>query len=155
LLKDADERISRRETSGSPLRTTSSGTPVVYLAGGFVSGWQDLAMAACPRANYFDPRSHGLADPSAYTKWDLHAIRESDVVFAVLEAANPGGYALALELGYAKSRGKYVILVDEKSSFDPYLRSYLAMLHSVSDETYASLETGVIALARFITSAQV
>jgi hypothetical protein len=126
--------------------------PVVYLAGGFASGWQDIVKARCPAAIYRDPRTHGLADPRDYTVWDLAAVREADILFAVLEATNPGGYALALEVGYAKGLGKYIVLVDEKSAADPATRSYLEMLRTVSDGVYDSLEGGVSALARVLRS---
>lgn len=151
LLRDADEGKRSQEKDRERPVLRSRCTPVVYLAGGFISGWQDVAMTACPDADYLDPRTHGLTEPSTYTAWDLNAIRECDIVFAVLEVTNPGGYALALELGYARSRGKYVILVDEKSSLDPSIRRYLAMLHAVSDEVYDSLEVGILALGRMIT----
>jgi len=110
-------------------------------------------MAACPAATYRDPRSHGLADGQEYARWDLAAIKDSDIVFAMLEVTNPGGYALALEVGYAKALGKYIVLVDEKSCARPHLRSYLEMLRIVADEVYDSFEEGVQALTR-ITSFQ-
>ena len=80
-------------TGARPLR--------VYLAGGFQSGWQDTVMQAVPSLDYLDPRSHGLKSKTEYTAWDLEAVRRSDCVFAYLEATNPGGYALALEVGFA------------------------------------------------------
>jgi len=81
----------------------------VYLAGGFHSGWQDKVKAQFSNLIFFDPREHKLEAPEQYTAWDLDAIRRSNWVFAYLEKSNPGGYALALELGFGKALGKNII----------------------------------------------
>ena len=78
----------------------------VYLAGGFHSGWQDIVKSAAAELKYFDPREHGLEDPKDYTVADLEGIGSSDWLFAYLENSNPAGYALALEIGYAKALTK-------------------------------------------------
>lgn len=125
----------------------------VYLAGGFRSGWQREIRSALPSLTYNDPSAHGLSDPASYTKWDLDAIRRSDVVFAYLEADNPGGYALALELGFARALGKRIIFVDEQSSIDEDSARYLAMLREVAEITVNSLAEGVRQL-RALTAAE-
>jgi hypothetical protein len=53
---------------------------VVYLAGGFKSGWQDVVKLKVPMIRYLDPRLHGLCQGQQYTAWDLQAIRRSDCV---------------------------------------------------------------------------
>lgn len=115
----------------------------VYLAGGFRSGWQDIVMAAVPEFVFLDPRVHGLQDEMEYLVWDLEAVHQSDWVFAYLEATNPAGYALALEVGYAKALGKRIIFVDEKSVSEEQLRRYLSMVRAAADVTVASLEEGI------------
>lgn len=77
--------------------------PSIYLAGGFHSGWQSTIADALPQAKLIDPRIHRLSDPSQYTTWDLTGIRSCNILFAYLEKTNPGGFALALEVGYAKA----------------------------------------------------
>lgn len=121
----------------------SGGRLTVYLAGGFRSGWQAKISTSAPSFLYKDPSKHGLTDPIRYTEWDLQAIRQSDLVFAYLEATNPAGYALALEVGYAKGLGKKVILVDEKSSADEHAGQYLQMVRAAADATFNSFEEGV------------
>ena len=130
-------RMSSKNTRG-PV-----GELTVYLAGGFHSGWQRKILASVPTLLYLDPSEHGLTDPVRYTKWDLDAIRRSDVVFAYLEATNPAGYALALEVGFAKGLGKTVILVDEKSSIDDQSARHLSMVRAASDAAFSSLDEGV------------
>ncbi|WP_119313839.1 nucleoside 2-deoxyribosyltransferase domain-containing protein [Calidithermus terrae] len=116
----------------------------VYLAGGFHSGWQDRVIQQAPHFSYIDPRKHNLTESSEYTAWDLFAIRLCDIFFAYLEFSNPAGYALSLELGYAKALGKLIILVDEKT---PMVRSgdvrYFAMLRHAADITFDSFEKGL------------
>lgn len=117
----------------------------VYLAGGMKSGWQDEVIHKVPDCIFLDPRSHGLIDENQYTRWDLEAIQASNLVFAYLEKTNPGGYALALELGYAKALGKPIILVDEKSPVakNRDLRRQLGMLYAVSDYVTDSFTFGL------------
>ena len=68
----------------------------VYLAGGFRGGWQDKVIEAFSEpfgawldVEFVDPRKHGLKEEKDYTEWDLRAIRECDVVFAVIPTFTP------------------------------------------------------------------
>jgi hypothetical protein len=121
----------------------------VYLAGGFKSGWQDQVIKALPAYDYLDPRSHGFEEKSEYTAWDLEAVRRSDFIFAYLESTNPGGYALALEVGYAKALGKFVVFVDEKTPADPSVGRYLAMVSETADVSLANIQEGIAFMQRF------
>lgn len=116
----------------------------IYLAGGFVSGWQD-SVKECVKhfehVEFFDPREHKLHDSRDYTKRDLKAIDECDMVFAYMEADNPGWPNLAFELGYAHHAGKKIVLVNCKR------RKYAEMLGAVS-ENFASLEAAIAALPK-------
>jgi hypothetical protein len=118
-------------------------SPAVYLAGGFQSGWQDKVKIAAPGLRYFDPRWHVLTEHSEYTFWDLEALRRCDWVFAYLEASNPGGYALALEVGFANALGKKIILVDEKSPTDAIAKRYLSMIAECSNVHFQRFEDAV------------
>lgn len=148
------EEPSKSKLQPSPMMPSAT-TPLakqklrVYLAGGFQTGWQDAVMQAVPSLDYFDPRSHGLMSKTEYTAWDLEALRRSDCVFAYLEASNPGGYALALEIGFAKALGKFVILVDEKSSADTQTARYLEMLAEVSEVPFKKLQEGIAFLEQY------
>lgn len=131
---------SNERSTSSPLRMKPE---AVYLAGGFQSGWQDKIKLAVPQFTYFDPRGHGLGNKVEYTIWDLEAIRRCDWVFAYLESTNPGGFALALEVGYAKALGKRVIFIDEKSASDQQAGHYLAMVAATSDAVFNKLDDGI------------
>jgi nucleoside 2-deoxyribosyltransferase len=115
----------------------------VYLAGGFHSGWQDTVKVGASFLRFFDPREHRLDAAEQYTAWDLNAIRESDWVFAYLEKSNPGGYALALEIGFGKALGKKILLIDEKSKESDMEARRLAMLHICADACFDSLDAGI------------
>ena len=115
----------------------------VYLAGGFKSGWQDKVTGKFPSMQFFDPSKHNLETSREYTLWDLEAIHSSDCVFAYLEKDNPGGYALALEVGYAKALGKLIIFVDEKSGVDKKIARYLTMIAESSDACFNNLQDGI------------
>ncbi|MBU8921742.1 MAG: nucleoside 2-deoxyribosyltransferase domain-containing protein [Bacteroidales bacterium] len=120
----------------------------VYLAGGMRTGWQDQVINAAPDLDYKDPRTHGLRKEKEYTEWDLNAIDESTIMFAFLEADNPSGAGLALEIGYAKAQGKYIIFVCEAQH--PHYR-YFGMSRMCANRVYDYLEDGVEFLRTFQT----
>jgi len=132
-------KLEETETKGPPLESLQR-VPTVYLAGGFHSGWQDRLMNNVDFLHFSDPRVHGLENKIQYTMWDLEAVRRSDWVFAYIEATNPGLYSLAVEVGYAKALGKYILLVDEKSSSDLETERYLGMIQSVADIVFESFD---------------
>lgn len=122
----------------------------LYLAGGFRSGWQQRVRAALPEVELFDPSQHNLADPVEFARWDLDAIRQSDAVLAYMEESNPGGYSLALEVGFAHALGKQVVLVEEHPNSQR--ERYFAMVRTVANLRFLTLDEAVSYLATAITS---
>lgn len=118
----------------------------IYLAGGFHSGWQDAISSALAEYECLDPSQHHIEDPAAYTAWDLAAIRRCDVVLANMEASNPGGYSLALEVGFAKALGKFICFVD--GTANTQMSKYFEMIRQCSDVVVASLDDALIILRR-------
>jgi nucleoside 2-deoxyribosyltransferase len=115
----------------------ASGKSGLYLAGGFRTGWQAGVFERLTNFEIFDPSGHSIADPVEYTEWDLKAIRDCDVVLANMEDSNPGGYALAMEIGFAKALGKKIVFVDQIS--DPHRKRYFEMVRQASDRVFSSL----------------
>ncbi|CNG92470.1 TPA: nucleoside 2-deoxyribosyltransferase domain-containing protein [Yersinia enterocolitica] len=111
---------------------------VVYLAGGFKSQWQLIAHEVLNDFVLKDPSQHHIDDPVKYTQWDLSAIEHSDILLANMESSNPGGYALALEIGYAKALGKQIILVDQIEN--NMIKKYFEMVRQCSDHVFDSLD---------------
>jgi nucleoside 2-deoxyribosyltransferase len=109
----------------------------LYLAGGFKSGWQAEVHAVLIGYDILDPSKHNIQDPKSFTDWDLTAIRQSDIVLANMEATNPGGYSLALEIGYARALGKSIIFVEQIA--DPKIRYYFEMIRQCSDAVFHNL----------------
>lgn len=120
--------------------------PRVYLAGGFRSGWQAIVKAAVPGVRWLDPSIHHIKDPKKYTQWDLRAIRSSDLVLANMEPSNPGGYALALEVGFAKALGKAILLIDQHEERER--RRYFEMVRQVADRRFDTLQAAIVYLGR-------
>lgn len=153
-----DYQKDNEQSETSPRQTDKPGADgvvrdfSVYLAGGLKSGWQDFVKLKMPKLRYLDPRSHGLTRSAEYTAWDLTAIRQSDCVFAYFEASNPAGYALALEVGFARALGKFVILVDDKSRTGDDIARHLEMVGSSADIVFPSLEEGITFLAKYQTT---
>lgn len=131
----------------------------VYLSGGFHSGWQDKVIEAVNQqvavefyshhlhraeVEFYDPRTSGLEFPRDYTAWDLQHLRMCDAVFAYMEASNPCGLGIALEVGYAKGLGKAVILVDERSGIDgEFARHFALARETAGPNVTAKLADGV------------
>ena len=61
-----------------------------------------------------------------------------------MESSNPGGYALALEIGYAKALGKVIYLVD--GTTDLNVKKYFEMVRQCADHTFDSLDEALRAL---------
>lgn len=114
---------------------------VIYLAGGFKSGWQAKVMEQLPSFNFLDPSQHNIDDPAEYTRWDLDAIRTSDIVLGYMESTNPGGYSLALEIGFAYALRKTVLLVDEIK--DPVISTYFEMARQCSGQVFTTLTQAI------------
>jgi nucleoside 2-deoxyribosyltransferase len=115
------------------------------------SHWQDKVIKALSNSwTVIDPRTHHLADEKAYTHWDLNGVRQSDWVLANLEVTNPGGYNLAVEIGFAEALGKYIILVDEKSEADEKVKRYTGMLRGCADLTPATLDGAIAFLQKLV-----
>lgn len=110
----------------------------IYLAGGFRSNWQAQVTARLAKSfELLDPSAHNIRDPVEYTRWDLDAVRQSDIVLANMEASNPGGYSLALEVGFAKALNKRIFMVDQVA--DPSLRRYFEMVRQCSERVFPTL----------------
>ena len=111
----------------------------IYLAGGFRSNWQALVAARLAGSyELLDPSAHNIEDPAEYTRWDLEAVRQSNIVLANMEASNPGGYSLALEVGFAKALGKRIFMVDQVE--DPSVRRYFEMVRQCSERVFPTLD---------------
>lgn len=121
----------------------------VYLSGGHRSGWQDQVIRSCPELEFVDPRIHGLERPELYALWDLHHVRQSDILFGYMESTNPSGIGLALEAGYARALAKAVVIVDERSAQDKRFARDFAIVRSAADVALDSLEEGIEFLASF------
>jgi nucleoside 2-deoxyribosyltransferase len=110
----------------------------IYLAGGFRSGWQEIVKSKLKDFYFLDPSEHCIKDPLEYTRWDLAAVRNSDIVLANMESSNPGGYALALEIGFARALGKKIYLVDQIE--DASISHYFEMVRQCSDKVFETLD---------------
>lgn len=119
----------------------SDSRKVIYLTGGFKSGWQAKVMNQLPGYEFLDPSHHNILDAAEYTLWDLDAIRASDIVLGYMEPTNPGGYSLALEIGFAHALGKTVLLVDEIK--DPTVSHYFEMVRQCSDRVFTTMAQAV------------
>ncbi len=126
----------------------------VYLAGGFKSDWQDLVKKNIdliwldPKVKERDVREQEPMTLEEYGTWDLHHIKQSDIVFVYCETTNPSCIGLSVEAGYAKGLGKTVILVLEKNNLTIRDR-YLDFLKTVSDIVFDDLDSGIKFLSKF------
>jgi nucleoside 2-deoxyribosyltransferase len=123
----------------------------VFLSGGFKSDWQSKVIAGLQdQFVFFNPREHGLAHSDFYTTWDIHFVKECDILFAYMEESNPSGYGLAFELGVAYALNKTIILVDEKSKPGDTFSRYFQILYKPSGVVINNLPDGVEFLRKFI-----
>jgi nucleoside 2-deoxyribosyltransferase len=113
----------------------------IYLAGGFRSGWQSVVKSKLKGFKLLDPSAHNIEDSVEYTRWDLEAVQEADIVLANMEGSNPGGYSLALEVGFARAHGKLIYFVDQID--DPSISRYFEMVRQCSTMVFKSLDEAI------------
>lgn len=126
----------------------------VYLAGGYRSCWQER-VKELNGFKWLDPkekeRPNGITIPmtlNEYGTWDLHQIKQSDIVFVYAERTNPSCIGLAVEIGYAKGIGKTVILVLEPNH-ETMKDRYMQFLKKAASITFEKLDDGINYLQSF------
>ena len=106
----------------------------IYLSGGFKTGWQVDVTEAIHRlrdtAEVLDPSLHRIHDPKLFTEANLGMLRDCDIVFAYMEATNPGISNMSFELGYAHAMNKTIVLVNEKGQRWAEMMHQNAHVHS-------------------------
>ena len=69
----------------------------IYLAGGFKSDWATKVMESCiynnfnwinPKGKEYKNGERIVMNVNEYGKWDLHFIKQSDIVFVYVEKSN-------------------------------------------------------------------
>lgn len=122
----------------------------VYLSGGFQSNWQEAVIDSLKDDFiFFNPIQHGLENSDLYTAWDIHFVKQCDILFAYMENSNPSGYGLSFELGIAFALNKTIILIDERSPNDPAFAKYFKIMHRPSTVVLNNLEQGISFLRKF------
>jgi nucleoside 2-deoxyribosyltransferase len=127
----------------------------VYLAGGFKSDWANKVKKCSPSLSWINPKDKEFKNGERvvmsvdeYGKWDLHFIKQCDILFVYIERINPSCIGLSCEAGYAKGLGKTVITVLEPNN-ETIKDSYLSFITQVSDIVFETLEDGVEYLKSF------
>ena len=121
----------------------------VYLAGGFKTNWQEkvkeIKSLECISPKDKENKAMSLKE---YGTWDLHYIKNCDIVFAYMERTNPSGIGLACEIGYAYGIGKTVITVLEKDN-QFHEDRYMSFIEKVSHIVFETFEEGLEYLKNF------
>lgn len=123
----------------------------VYLAGGMRSEWRKRIKEDCAGFIFFcpvDKESAQTMTVDEYGTWDLHYIKQADIVFGYMERTNPSGIGLACEMGMAYGLGKTVILVLEAGS-QHLSDEKLAFMRKVAHITFSKFQDGVDYLKTF------
>lgn len=126
----------------------------VYLAGGFRSNWQ-AEVKKLDGFIWLDPREkerpNGVEIPmtvNEYGTWDLHFIKQADIVFVYAERTNTSCIGLSVESGFAKGIGKTIILVLEPNH-ETIKDAYLQFLKKAANITFETLQDGLDYLQSF------
>ena len=127
----------------------------VYLAGGFRTEWASTVKHSSNNFNWIDPKQKEfknneriIMNVDEYGKWDLHFIKQSDIVFVYIERTNTSCIGLCCEAGYAKGLGKTVITVLEPKH-ETIKDNYLSFVTQVSDIVFDNLDDGIEYLKSF------
>lgn len=127
----------------------------VYLAGGFRSDWAKQVMYSSnnfiwinPKDKEFNNGERIVMNVDEYGKWDLHFIKQCDILFVYVERTNTSCIGLCCEAGFAKGLGKTVITVLEPNH-ETIKDAYLSFITQVSDIVFETLTEGVDYLKSF------
>ena len=122
----------------------------IYLAGGLRTNWQEKLITALPNITFISPLDKNDKTMSVYEygTWDLHYIKQCDLVFAYMERTNPSGIGLGCEIGFAFGIGKTVITVLEPDN-EHMKDAYLQFIKKVSHLCFDNLEQGINYLRNF------
>ena len=127
----------------------------VYLSGGFKSNWSDEVINTSRNFDWINPKNKEFNNDenlkmnvNEYGKWDLHFIKQCDILFVYVERTNPSCIGLCCEAGYAKGLNKTVITVLEPNH-ETINDRYLSFITQVSDIVFEKFEDGVKYLNSF------
>ena len=129
ILKTANENV--RNYTDSKLK--------IYLSGKTPSQWQDRVKEAHPQYDYMHRKSVDHFNSIEDARESFKVISHCDVVFAYLENTEQSDYNTALEMGFAHSLGKKIIMVSERTS-------YISMLHYCANVNFYALSYAIDAL---------
>ena len=129
--------------------------PKIYLSGGFRYNWQSKVINSLgDSCIFFNPREHQLESDKEYWTWDIHFVKECDIVFAYMEANNPSGFGLTFEIGLAYGLNKTIILVDEKSKLEVEFERYFKIVSNTANARFDNLDAGIEYLKKFTIDAK-
>lgn len=127
----------------------------VYLAGGFKSEWHESVKKCSTKLAFINPKDKEYKNGdrivmavNEYGKWDLHFIKQCDIVFVYVEKSNTSCIGLCCEAGYAKGLGKTVITVLE-SNHETIKDEHLSFITQVSDTVFENLTDAINYLKSF------
>ena len=137
-----------------------SKTMKVYLAGGMHTNWQDKVMGELENKDVvfynpcnkngvkYNPEKGEQMSFEEFIGWDVHHIRNCDIVFVYGEKDNPGvGYMM--EAAYAKGLGKTVVAVVEEDNKHIPTR-YIDFMKPLADVYFRSFSDGVKFLSSLV-----
>jgi nucleoside 2-deoxyribosyltransferase len=127
----------------------------IYLAGGFKSDWANEVKKCSDNFQWINPKDKEfkngeriVMNVNEYGKWDLHFIKQCDILFVYVERTNTSCIGLCCEAGFAKGLGKTVITILEPNH-ETLKDAYLSFITQVSDIVFEDLESGVNYLKSF------
>lgn len=116
----------------------------VYLAGGCneINNWHQKVIDTCPNFIYFNPKVNswnGNDTLQKYGAWDIHHVRQADIILAYIDKNNPSGFGTVCEVAYSKGLGKTTILCIEKDNkFNDY--RYISFVELFADIVFYDFE---------------
>ena len=115
----------------------------VYLAGGFKSDWANKVKKCSNKIHFINPKDKEfkngeriVMNVNEYGKWDLHFIKQCDILFVYVERTN------------TSCIGKTVITILEPNH-ETIKDAYLSFITQVSDIVFETFEEGVEYLKSF------
>jgi hypothetical protein len=123
------------------VKEDQSTKPLLYLAGGMYSGWQDKVKRRLgDKVRYYDPRTDANQDCLAdLTVADRDNAKACQIMLAYFEKDNPSGLGMAAEIGMAVGTAK-IYLVDEHNHIHGFLAALCSRIYTDLDAALNVIE---------------
>lgn len=117
----------------------------VYLAGGMHQNWRERIIDEVPEHSFIDPSDCPYKTEFGGLTWKLDRLYSSHLCLVYMDKANPSGYDLNFEAGFAEGHAITIWFVCDLEPEDPRY-NYFGIIRAVATRHFKSIDEVIGAL---------